>query len=74
MYSTHNKRRSVVAKRFIRTLNYKIHKYTTSIPKNMYIDKLGNIVKKYNTYHGTIKMKHADVKSKTYINFNKENN
>ena len=41
--------------------------------KNVYIDKLGYIVKKYNnTYHRTIEMKPVDVKSKTNINFNKE--
>ena len=47
----------------------------TSVPKNVYINKLDNIVNKYNnTYHSTIKMKPVDVKSSTYINFNKENN
>ena len=41
----------------------------------MYIDTLDEIVNKYNnTYHLTIKMKLADVKSRTYIDFNKENN
>ena len=39
MYSTHNKEKSVVAERFIRTLKAKICKYTTSISKNVYIDK-----------------------------------
>ena len=39
MYSTHNKEKSVVAERFIRTLKAKIYKYTTSISKNVYIDK-----------------------------------
>ena len=35
----------------------------TSVPKNMYIDKLDDIVNKYNnTYHRTIKMKSVDVK------------
>ena len=35
----------------------------TSVSKNMYIDKLDDIVNKYNnTYHGTIKMKTVDVK------------
>ena len=39
-------------------------------PKNMYIDKLADIVNKYNNaYHSTIKMKPADVKSSTYIVF-----
>ena len=47
----------------------------TPISKNVYIVKLYDIVNKYNnTYHSTIKMKPADVKSSTYINFNKENN
>ena len=32
--------------------------------KSVYIDKLANIVKKYNkTYHSTIKMKSIEVKS-----------
>ena len=39
MYSTHNEGKSVVAKRFIRTLKGEIYKYMTSISKNMYIDK-----------------------------------
>ena len=46
----------------------------TSTPKKLYIDKLEDIVNKYNTYYRTIKMKPVDVKSSTYINFNKENN
>ena len=47
----------------------------TSISKSVYIDKLRGIINKYNnTYHSTIKMKPLDVKSNTYIDFNKENN
>ena len=47
----------------------------TAILKNVYIDKLGDIVKKYNNaYHTTIKMKPADVKDNTYMNFKKEFN
>ena len=43
--------------------------------KNVYVDKLDDIVNKYNnTYHSTIKMKPVDVKSNTYIDFNKETN
>ena len=46
---------------------------TTSISKNLYIDKLDDIVNKSNnTYHGTIKMKPVDVKSSTYIDSSKE--
>ena len=33
VYSIHNKGKSVVAERFIRTLNNKSHKYKTSISK-----------------------------------------
>ena len=75
MYSIHNEGKSVVAERFIRTLKTKIYKYMTSISKNVYIDKLDDIVKKYNnTYHTSIKMKPVDVKDNTYIDFKKESN
>ena len=75
MYSTNNKGKSVIAKRFIRTLKNKIYKYMTSISKNVYIDKLDDIVKEYNsTYHASIKMKPADVRDNTYIDFKKEIN
>ena len=47
----------------------------TSISKNVYIDKLDNIVSKYNnTYHRAIKIKPADVRNNTHIDFNKEVN
>ena len=46
MYSTHNEGKSLVAERFIRTLKNKICKHITSILKNVYIDKLDNIVNK----------------------------
>ena len=75
MYSTRNEGKSVVAERFIRTLRSKIYKYVTSISKNVYIDKLDDIVDEYNnTYHTTIKMKPIDVKDNTYINTSKEIN
>ena len=70
MYSIHNEGKSVVAERFIRTLKTKIYKYMTSISKNVYIDKLNDIVNECNnTYHRTIKMKSVDVKDNTYIDF-----
>ena len=73
MYSTHNEEKSVVTERFIRTLKNKIYKYMTSISKNVYIDKLDDIVNEYNhTYHSTIKMKPIDVKDNTYVNIYKE--
>ena len=73
MYSTHNEEKSVVSGRFIRTLKNKIYKYFTSVSKNVYIDKLDDIVNKYNnTHHSTIKMRPVDVKSNTYIDSSKE--
>ena len=75
MYSTNNEGKSVVAERFIRTLKRKIYKYMTSISKNVYIDKLDDIVDEYNNiYHTTIKMKPIGVKDNTYINTDKETN
>ena len=57
------KKKSVVAEKFIRTLKNKIYKCMTSVSQNVYIDKLYNIVNKYNnTYHSTIKIKLVDVK------------
>ena len=70
MYSIHNEGKSVVAERFIRTLKTKIYKYMTSVSKNVYINKLDDIVGEYNsTYHRTIKMKPVDVKDNIYIDF-----
>ena len=75
MYSTHNEGKSVVAARFIRTLKSKIYKYMTSISKNVYINKLDDIVNEYNnTYHTIIKMTPIDVKDNTYINTSKKIN
>ena len=75
MYSTHNEGKSVAAERIIRMLKSKIYKYRTSISKNVYIDKLDDIVNEYNnTYHTTIKMKPIHVKDNTYINTDKKIN
>ena len=68
MYSIHKEGKYVVAERFIRTLKNKIYKYMTSTSKNVYIDKLDDIVNKCNnTYHRIMKMKPVDVKPSTYI-------
>ena len=75
MYLIHNEGKSVVAERFIRTLKTKIYKYMTSVSKNVYIDKLDDIVNEYNkTHHRKIKMKPVDFKDNTYINFKKKVN
>ena len=75
MYSIHIEGKSVVAERFIKTLKINIYKYVTVISKNVYIDKLDDIVNEYNnTYHRTIKIKPVDVKDNTYIDFEKKVN
>ena len=75
MHSIHNEGISAVAERFIRTLKTKIYKYVASISKNVYFNKLDDIVNEYNnTYHRTIKMKPVDVKDNTCIDFKKEVN
>ena len=75
MYSAHNAGKSVVAEIFIRTLKVKIYKNMTSVSKKVYIDKLDNMDNKYNDiYHSTIKMKLADLKSNTCIDYSKETN
>ena len=73
-YSTHNEGNSVVSERFIIIIRpfKKIHKYMTSISKSVYIDKLDDIVNKYNNrYHITIKMKSVDIKPTTCIDSSK---
>ena len=45
MYSTNNEGKSIIAERFIRTLKNEIYKYMTAVSKNVYIDKLDDIVK-----------------------------
>ena len=75
IYSRNNDWKSVVAERFIRTLKDKIYKYMTPVSKNVYIDKVDDIVYKYiNKFHITVETKPADVKSSTYIEFVIENN
>ena len=76
MYSIHNEGKSVfIAERFIRTLKSKIYKYMTSVSKNVYINKLDEIVDECNnTDHRAIKMKPVDIKDNTYPDFEKEVN
>ena len=46
MYSAHNEGKSIVAEIFIRTLKSETYKHMASMSKNVYIDKLGDIIKK----------------------------
>ena len=72
MYSTDNEGKSVVAKRFIKTLKNKIYKHMTTVGKNIYFDVLNDIVDEYNnTIHSSIKMKPKDV---TFVEYSEETN
>ena len=62
--STYNEGKSVVAERFIRTLNNKIYKHMITLPKNISFDVLDDIYDKYNnTCYSTSKMKPIDLNS-----------
>ena len=75
MCSTHNEGKSVVVERFIRTFKIRFTNMWLLFQKNVYIDKLYDIVDEYNnTYHRTIKMKPVGVRDNKYIDFNKEVN
>ena len=67
MYSTHNEGKSVVAKRFIRTLKNKIYKHMTAVSKNVYTDKLDDIVNEYNNMYIIEQFKWSLLKLKEYI-------
>ena len=69
MYSTNNEGKSVSSERLIRTLKNKIYKNRTSDWKNLYINKLDDIVVRYSNTHPTIiKMKPVDVNSNKCFN------
>ena len=71
VYLTYNEGKSVVAERFIRTLENKIFKHMTAISKNVYFDVLDDIVNKYNnTVHRTIKMKPIEAMDDCYAEYN----
>ena len=66
MYSVHNEGKSAIAERFFRILKNKIYRYTTSISQNVYIDKLNDVVNRYNnTYNRIIKTKPTDINLST---------
>ena len=46
----------------------------TAVPKNVYVDVLDDIFKKYNTVHRMIKMKPTDVTSNSYAGSNEDAN
>ena len=68
MYSANNDEKSVVGEGFIRTWKNKTYKYMALISKNVYIDKLDNLIHGYNNiYQRKIKIKLLDVESNRYI-------
>ena len=47
-YSTFNEEKSVVNRKFVRTLMNKIYKYLILKSKNVYIDKIADMLNEYN--------------------------
>ena len=75
MHSTHNEGKSAAAENFFGSLKTKIYKNITFVSNNEYIDKLDDIVNKYNsTYHNTIKMMPVNEKWSKHTDFVIENN
>ena len=75
MCSRHNAGKPFLTEKFIRTLKNRIYKHMTAVSKDVYIDKLNDIVNEYNnTYNRTIKVKPIEVKDNTYIDSIKEVN
>ena len=57
----------LLLKGFLKTLKNKIYKYMISLSKNVYINKLEDIINRYkNTYYKTIKIKPVNVNRSTY--------
>ena len=58
MYCTHNKCKSVIAERFIKTLKSKSYKKMTANDSESYLSDLNKLVDQYNnTYHHSINKK-----------------
>ena len=73
MYLTYVEGKSVIGEKVFRTLKNKICKYMTLVSKNLYMEKLPDVVNEYNnTYHSSIKMKPIHVKRNTHIDSSKE--
>ena len=53
--------------------NLLLLKDSLELSKNIYIDKLDDIIDKYNNHYSKIKMKPVNVKSSKYIDSSKEN-
>ena len=58
MYCTYNESKSVIAKRFLKTLKAEVHKKMTANNSKSYLSCLNQLVDQYNNiYHQTLKKK-----------------
>ena len=72
IYSAHNERKFVLAKRFIRTLKNKIYKCVTSVSKVcVLINQMIQLINTIMSIIAQLKMKPVVLKSNTYINSSK---
>ena len=67
MYSTDNEEKSAVAEKLIRTLKNKSYKYMTWIFKNVYIDKLDDILNKYNNTYLQLVTTYKNIFARDYV-------
>ena len=71
MYAACIEEESLVAERFIWTLNNNIFKHMTAVSKNVYFDELDDIV---NKYINTVQMKTIDAITDFYAKYNEDSN
>ena len=74
IYSTHNKGKSVIAEKFIKTIKAKIYKKMTANARKSYLPYLNKLVDQYNnTYHHSINKKpiNADYSALTEKNWDR---
>ena len=58
-----DKKGITITNAFLKILTESNYRYMVSVSKNVYIDKLDDIVNKHNnTYHGTIRMNCCNIK------------
>ena len=75
IYSKNNEGKSVIAETFIKTLKNKIYKHITAVSNTVYIDKLDDIIIKYNNArHRKINVKPVDIKQYVCFDYSKEIN
>ena len=74
MYSTHSEGKSFVAERFIRTLKGKMYTHMAVVSKHVYIERLDDIVDKYNKTYRTIKKQPVNIQPGTCIDYGVEHN